>query len=187
MSKRYFSETKVPGAVTVLAIPALLKYQRIYTHMEIGNDKVTANLFFYSSSVKLPSNAIALNGQAIILMDSTTGLFGHAANGDWVIVQDNVDPTHYEWREVIAVNAGVSITLHANITADFPAGSSVYGCRLNVGATPDLWLPMGGATTITRTNAEGVYVTDEDVATLMVMSSITASCRWTVTGFVRNS
>lgn len=182
MSKRYFSSAKLAGAGLDLALPAVVGAQRILNHIKLTNDKAATYMSIYRSTVKLPNTTISLTGQKIILMTNTTGF----AIGDTVIVQHASDPTLFEIHLLAGVAAGVSITTTANLTNTMPVGSNVYGVITGGGASLADWIIPVGIATVSESNATAVFVSDEDIAVLMRMDSVTATCNYMVTGFTRS-
>jgi len=140
------------------------------------------NLYQSIPGSRKTSTGAAATGQAIFPITVTAGIVAN----DYGMVQDVVDPTLYEFIEILSVQANVSYTMQTNFVNSYSAGARFHAFSIGGGATGPAWMFQVGAATVTKENDTAVFVTGKGQATLVGFGSCTTICATHVAGFLRS-
>jgi len=147
MASRICKSTYVAHAtLSVAMLPPVHRAIPICTGYNATSDLAGSILKLYAGDVVTTYDAISNTGQAVLAVTATTGF----ANGDTLMQVTSAGALSWIGT-ILSIQAGVSLTLNANVPATTVVGDRVFS-MVNVGQ-----IPCGAATISAYANALGIY------------------------------
>lgn len=145
-SRAYKSTYAAHATLSVAMLPPVHKTLPVCTGYNVTSDKASSILKFYAGDIVTTYDAISNTGQAVLAVTSTTGF----ANGDTLMQLTSAGVCSWIGT-VLSIQAGISLTLNANVPATTVVGDRVFS-MVNVGQ-----IPCGAATISAYANALGIF------------------------------
>lgn len=160
--------TAVSAAAPIVALTGVKGKFPIITGYRVTGDHANALFNIYTGAL-IARCKVSATGQAVLGVSSTTGF----VTGNKVLIVTPAGLTY--WREISTVQAGVSLTLTANVGFSCTASEQVY--RMDLIAS----MPCGSATVANNGGPLGIAIGNESMP--VVGAVIAGTAANIITGF----